>query len=99
MADSKLSTFLTTNKLNPKRLLAVSHKLETLTRDDRTIKLDKVRAKKGAADGGDAGEKKELGKPRSGAYKKTLPTEAISNRQLYHRRPSSTENQERPLVF
>jgi len=66
MADSKLSTFLTTNKLNPKRLLAVSHKLETLTRDDRTIKLDKVRAKKGAAEGGEAGEKKELGKPRSG---------------------------------
>ena len=30
MADSKLATFLSTNKLNTKRLLAVSHKLETL---------------------------------------------------------------------
>jgi hypothetical protein len=68
MADSnKLSSFLNTNKLNPKRLLAVSHKLETLTREDRMIKLDK-RAGKKAADAGTAkeGEAKEIKKPRSG---------------------------------
>lgn len=66
MADttSKLSTFLTTNKLNPKRLIAVSHDLETLRREDRNIKLQKRQAKKG--DAAEAGEKKELGKPRSG---------------------------------
>jgi hypothetical protein len=65
MAEStKLSTFLNSNKLNPKRVLAVSHKLETLQRSDRTIKLQKRQAKKG--EGGEAGEKKPTEKPRSG---------------------------------
>jgi hypothetical protein len=69
MADAnKLKSFLDTNKLNPKRLLAVSHKLETLTPDDRKIKLGKRQAKKGAEGGAPAaaGEKKEAAKPRSG---------------------------------
>lgn len=61
MADSKLSTFLTSNKLNTKRLLAVSHELETLTREDRALKA--ARAKNKSAEGG---EKKEVAKPRSG---------------------------------
>jgi excinuclease UvrABC ATPase subunit len=68
MADTnKLATFLTTNKLNAKRLLAVSHKLETLQRADRTIKLGQRQGKK-AAEAGTAveGEKKEIVKPRSG---------------------------------
>lgn len=68
MAEStKLSTFLDSNKLNPKRLLAVSHKLETLQREDRTIKLGKRQGKK-AADAGTAkeGDAKETKKPRSG---------------------------------
>jgi len=66
MADAnKLKSFLDSNKLNSKRLLAVSHKLETLTRDDRKIKLGKRKK------GDDApAEKKEGGekpaKPRSG---------------------------------
>jgi hypothetical protein len=56
MADTnKLTSFLDTNKLNPKRLLAVSHKLETLQRDDRSIKLGKRQGKK-AADAGTAKE-------------------------------------------
>ena len=67
MADSnKLKSFLDSNKLNTKRLLAVSHKLETLTVEDRKIKLGK---RKGKGDEG-GGEKKEGGekpaKPRSG---------------------------------
>ncbi len=65
MADSKLATFLNTNKLNPKRLLAASHKLETLKLEDRKLKLAKRQAKKGAEAGGEAGEK-PTGKPRSG---------------------------------
>jgi len=68
MADTnKLSSFLDSNKLNPKRVLAVSHKLETLQREDRAIKLGKRQGKK-AADAGTAkeGDKKETGKPRSG---------------------------------
>lgn len=68
MADTtKFSTFLDSNKLNPKRLLAVSHKLETLQRDDRTIKLGKRQGKKAAAAGTvKEGDVKETGKPRSG---------------------------------
>jgi hypothetical protein len=67
MADTnKLKSFLETNKLDSRRLLAVSHKLETLQREDRKIKLGK-RKGKGDAEGG---EKKEAGekpaKPRSG---------------------------------
>jgi len=68
MADTnKLSSFLDSNKLNAQRLLAVSHKLETLQREDRNIKLGKRQGKK-AADAGTAkeGDKKETGKPRSG---------------------------------
>lgn len=64
MADeTKLATFLDTNKLNTKRILAVSHKLETLRREDKDLQLAKRRAKKG--EGGE-GEKKEIAKPRSG---------------------------------
>ncbi len=68
MADTnKLATFIDTNKLNAKRLLAVSHKLETLQREDRSIKLGKRQGKK-AVEAGTAkeGDKKEIGKPRSG---------------------------------
>lgn len=62
MADeSKLNTFLTQNKLNPKRVLVVSHKLETLTKADRTLKLERRRVKKQ-----EGGEKKAVDKPRSG---------------------------------
>lgn len=68
MADTnKLSTFLDTHKLNPKRLLAVSHKLETLQRADRSIKLAKRQGKKAAAAGtAKEGDKAETSKPRTG---------------------------------
>lgn len=68
MADTnKLTAFLESNKLSPKRLLAVSHRLETLQRSDRTIKLGQRQGKK-AAEAGTAteGDKKEKVKPRSG---------------------------------
>ena len=61
MAESKLAQFLSTKKLHADRLLAVSHKLETLTIEDRRSKLERKRNK--AAEGG---EKKEVAKPRSG---------------------------------
>lgn len=61
MADeSKFQTFLNQNKLNTKRLLAVSHSLETLRPEDRVLKLERRRGKKEGA------EKKEVAKPRSG---------------------------------
>ena len=59
--ESKLQTFLTQNKLNTKRLLAVSHALETLSKEDRTLKLERRRGRKQ-----EGGEKKEVAKPRSG---------------------------------
>lgn len=62
MADeSKLQAFLNTNKLNAKRVLAVSHSLETLRKEDRGLKLERRNAKKA-----EGGEKKEVAKPRSG---------------------------------
>jgi hypothetical protein len=61
MADSKLQTFLTQNKLNTNRVLAVSHDLETLRKEDRDLKLQRRQNKKA-----EGAEKKEVGKPRSG---------------------------------
>lgn len=61
MADaSKLKSFLDENKLNTKRLLAVSHTLEQHTREDRSLKLARRANKKEGA------EKKEVAKPKSG---------------------------------
>lgn len=59
--ESKFQSFLNQNKLNPQRVVAVSHKLETLRKEDRNLKLERVRNKKA-----EGGEKKEVGKPRSG---------------------------------
>jgi hypothetical protein len=61
---TKFADFLTAKKLNPARILAVSHKLETLQPEDRKIKLAKRQAR--GAEGGEGGEKKEVQKPRSG---------------------------------
>lgn len=58
--SSKLQSFLTENKLNAKRLLAVSHTLETHRPEDRTLKLERRRNRK------TEGEKKVVAKPRSG---------------------------------
>lgn len=63
MADTnKFTSFLETHKISTKRLLAVSHKLETLQRADRELKLAKRNAK--GEGGGD--KPKPEGKPRSG---------------------------------
>jgi hypothetical protein len=64
--DSKFAKFLTSKKLDARRVLAASHQLEQLQRSDRDIKLARRRAK-GAAEGGD--DKKAEApktKPRSG---------------------------------
>ena len=61
MADgSKLQNFLNENKLNAKRLLAVSHTLEQHTREDKALVLARRANKKEGA------EKKEVAKPKSG---------------------------------
>ncbi len=65
MADTKLAQFLAAKKLDKRRLLAVSHELERLQPEDRVIKLNKRRAKKGGGEGGENAPK-ETRKPRSG---------------------------------
>lgn len=58
---SKLSDFLTSKKIDPRRILSASKSLEAFQPEDRAIKLAKRRAK----GGGDEGAK-ETRKPRSG---------------------------------
>jgi hypothetical protein len=63
MAETKFAQFLTAKKLDPRRVIAASHKLEALQPEDRLIKLNKRRARN--AEGGE-GAVKETRKPRSG---------------------------------
>src|SRR5438128_11769919 len=56
----KFAEFLASKKLDPRRVVAASHKLETLQREDRGIKL----AKRTKVEGED--KTKETRKPRSG---------------------------------
>jgi hypothetical protein len=62
MSETKFAAFITEKKLNVQRILSASHKLESLTAADRTIRLAKRNAKKGDA----PTEKKDFGKPRTG---------------------------------
>jgi hypothetical protein len=60
---TKFATFVRSQKLDPRRILIASRKLETLRPEDRAIKLGKRKAR--ATEGGD-GAAKETRKPRSG---------------------------------
>jgi hypothetical protein len=63
MADaSKFAQFIASKKIDARRILAASHALETLTLEDRKIKL----AKRGGKKEGAEGAAKETRKPRSG---------------------------------
>lgn len=62
MSDkTKLATFVAQHKLDARRILAASHKLETLQPEDRAIKLAKKQGKKAEGEG-----VKETRKPRTG---------------------------------
>jgi hypothetical protein len=65
MADtkSKFAQFIATKKLDVRRIVAASQKLERLLPEDRAIRLNKRRGK--AAEGGE-GAPKETRKARSG---------------------------------
>ncbi len=65
MADSKFAQFIAAKKLDPRRILAESHRLEKLTPEDRIIRLNKRRARKAGSEGA-ASVPKEVRKPRSG---------------------------------
>jgi hypothetical protein len=58
---SKFAEFLKSKKVDPRRILVASHKLESLVREDRSIKLAKRQGKKE-----ENAEKKETRKPKSG---------------------------------
>jgi hypothetical protein len=61
----KFAQFIETRKLDRRRILAVSRRIERLRPEDRIIKLNKRRARKAASDGADNAAK-ETRKPRSG---------------------------------
>lgn len=61
MSTTKFAGFLASSKLDPRRIIAASHELETLTVEDRQIKLLKRKPKDG-----EAAKTKETRKPRSG---------------------------------
>jgi hypothetical protein len=63
--EVKFAQFISTRKLDRRRILVASRRLEQLHPEDRLIKLNKRRAKKAASDGGE-GAPKETRKPRSG---------------------------------
>jgi hypothetical protein len=64
LMSSKFAQFLEKNKIDSRRLLAASHELEQLRREDRVIKFAKQRAKAPGAPAAAEGEKPK--KPRSG---------------------------------
>jgi hypothetical protein len=63
MSDTKFAQFIADRKLDPRRILAVSHRLEQQQPEDRLIKLNKRRSRKAEASENVA---KETRKPRSG---------------------------------
>jgi hypothetical protein len=67
MADAKVkfAAFIAEQKLDTRRILAVSRRLERLQPEDRIIRLKKRTARKAAGEGGDNAVK-ETRKPRSG---------------------------------
>ncbi|HEV8550428.1 MAG TPA: hypothetical protein VGQ57_15395 [Polyangiaceae bacterium] len=62
---SKFAQFIQDNKIDPRRLLVVSKRIERLTTEDRKIKFDKSRSKKAESKPAE-GESKAVAKPRSG---------------------------------
>lgn len=65
---SKLAEFLDKNKIDPRRVIAASRKLERLQPEDRGVKLSKRQAKAnpGGAPAASGEEKTAPKKPRSG---------------------------------
>jgi hypothetical protein len=63
MAETKFAEFIASKKLDTRRILAASNRMEQLQPEDRIIKLNKRRAR--AAESGDS-VPKETRKPRSG---------------------------------
>jgi hypothetical protein len=65
MPETKFAQFLSARKLDRRRIVAASRKLETVRPEDRAIRLNKRRARS-AADASAENAPKETRKPRSG---------------------------------
>jgi len=65
MAETKFAQFIAAKKLDRRRLLAVSRRLERLQPEDRIIRLNKRRIRKAAGDAAENAQK-EARKPRTG---------------------------------
>jgi hypothetical protein len=78
---SKLSDFLTKEKIDPRRVIAASHRVESLQPGDRVVRLARHRVRKGSAS--DAEKERAQGSARSGRPV-TPPTldRALSGKEL-----------------
>jgi hypothetical protein len=63
---SKFATFLKDNKIDPRRLLVTSNRIERLGPADRKIKWEKRKSKANPAPAAADGEKQAPAKPKSG---------------------------------
>jgi hypothetical protein len=61
---SKLSDFLTKEKIDLRRVIAASHRVESLQPGDRVVRLARHRVRKGSAS--DAEKERAQGSPRTG---------------------------------
>lgn len=75
---TKFAQFLQDNKIDPRRILVVSKRIERLQPEDRKLKFAKRKAKGEAAAPAD-GEKKAATKPRSGRPVTPRLVDAASN--------------------
>lgn len=77
--SSRFAEFLSTEKIDPRRLLVASRGLERLRPEDRQIRLKKrLGRKEDAAPSADAAEKKDAPKRRSG---RTITTRELNAAQ------------------
>jgi hypothetical protein len=63
---TKFAQFIQDNKIDPRRLIATSKRMERLRPTDRRTKLLKSQAKASGKPAGEEGDKKALEKPHSG---------------------------------
>lgn len=66
LMSSKFAQFLEKNKIDPRRVLAASHELEQLRREDRALKFAKRKAKAAGTPAAAAEGAEKPKKPRSG---------------------------------
>lgn len=64
--SSKFSEFIAKNKIDARRIVSASRRLERLQPEDRAKKLARRRAKAGGGQAAEGADAKTVGKPRTG---------------------------------